>query len=1079
MDTVEKPRRVSKKEFERTRFGLVSGCFLLSGFAGLVYETVWLRQFASIFGTSEAALGAVLAAYMGGLALGAAIAARRVASIRRPLLVYGILELGVAVGALAVPYGLQAAESLRVLFLGGQAELPAAGGIIEVLTDTALAFSLILVPTACMGATLPMLARHATRGSRDDAVPVGWLYGINTFGAVLGTLCAAFVLLPWLGLRGTTFVGVAINLVVFLFAIGIQRLANTGQGADEVHPDAVSASVPSTRTHAHRPAARILGLSGLLALASASSFVYEVLWTRLLGQVLGGSLYSFATMLAAFLTGIAIGSCLASRLIARGFTASRVFVMSQLLTALCTLVAFAGVDFIPKVGEWVGAGLSGGVAANVGLCLLVLLPSTIAIGMSLPLAIQIATLRGFDTSRVTGRFYAASTVGAIVGALLAGHVLLPRIGFTGTVALAAFINILVAACIIPVCRRVGRGRSDVTERMPTGLRVSLAAAPLIAVLLLSVGGPEAILRHVPLWDGPVPGRIMYSAAGASSNVMLIQGEKEFELFTGGSLESALAPKGAVGGAEMYQRWLGALPVLARPKSRSMLLVGFGGGNAVAGVPATVKSIDAVELEPKVIDALETVAHLRLQNPLDDPRVNIVFNDARGALSLTTKQYDIIVSQPSHPWSAGASHLYTWEFLSLVKARLKEGGVLLQWMNTNFVDEELLKSLGATLLDVFANVRIYHPLPTHVLLLAADSPLDVEEQIARTGQPLDSSFESMTWLGISELHDVAASLALEHEGVVRFCGGAPLITDNDNRLATRSSRLSGKTIGERSETIFQSYDALVDHDGKPSLISRLKLDPARIVRRLIITEQGDRALYVIESLENRVDRLVAEGFMAAYSGRQEIAERQLTRALEIDPCHRGARFKLLEMFLPQVAAGGGPVIFRSENLDRLEAVLVEAAACYQRKDWEGLRRLDGRLATASPGGVEEPMAQTFRALWRTSQMNTDQRFELGREAIDLIDRVMAVQRAVLPGVIRLRASEQADEMAAWLESAYQLTRLVESLDRISTQRAMIVGQSDHILSTLDSIEPETYWIKDRVELLKSRFEKMREDVHPGK
>ena len=1043
---------------------------MLSGFAGLLYETVWLRQFASVFGTSEAALGAVLAAYMGGLALGAVIAARNIAAIRRPLLVYGLLELGVALGALAVPFGLKAAEALRIFFLGGQAELPAAGGIFEILTDTGLAFVLILIPTACMGATLPMLARHAARGWRSDAVPVGWLYGINTLGAVLGTLCAAFMLLPWLGLRATTLVGVGINLAVFGFVICIQRLEPAAREA-ATHADATSAI--TEQLEEHLPTPRLLGLASLLAMASAASFVYEVLWTRLLGQVLGGSLYSFATMLAAFLTGIAIGSCLASRFMARGHAAAPIFVLAQMIAAIGTLFAFSVVDLIPRVGNWVGAGLMGGPAANVGLCLLVLLPSTIAIGMSLPLAIQIAARRGCDVSRVTGRFYAASTIGAIVGALLAGHLLLPRFGFTGTVALAAGANLLVAACVIPVSRRTWQRRFDAEDRLPAVLLAVLRASPFVAGLLLCVGGPEEILRHVALWRGPVTGHVIYSAAGASSNVLMMQLERGFGLFTGGALESAIAPKGAIGGSESHQRWLGALPVLARPQTRSMLLIGLGGGVAVSGIPETVESIDAIELEPMVVDAVQTIADLRADNPLDDSRLNIIINDARGALTLTSKRYDAIVSQPSHPWTSGASHLYTREFLSLVKTRLNENGVLLQWMNTNFVDEELLKSLCATLLDVFPAVRVYHPLPTHVLFLASNSPLEVEERIARTGQPLDSGIPSLTWLGINELHDVAATLILEHEDIVRFCEGARLITDNFNRLATHSGRLAGRTIGERSETVFELYDALVDRDERPSLVSRLRLDPARIVRCLILADQRDRATYVVNSLPKSRDRLVAEGFLAAYSGQPQEARQHFLRAIKINPHDHVARFKLLEMDLQEIAAGGGPGIFQRSNLNRLEATIVDAATFYQRSDWEGLRSLDGRLATAVPGSVEQPMAQTFRALWRAKDTRLELRDELGREAINLIDGVIAVQPSLLTGLARLWASEQTGNIDTWLESAYQLNLLFESNQAVSNNTATVLSESHQVLARLDSLEPKTDWARHRADLVQSLYEKTLE------
>ena len=210
----------------RRSFWLVGLCFLLSGFAGLLYETVWFRQFATVFGTSDAAIGAVLASYMGGLAIGSALAGRWANRVKRPVLAYGLLEVGVAVGALLIPVGLNAVEAARLAVLGGQPELPSAGGLLEIAADSTLAFVLIAIPTICMGATLPLLARHVARDSATEASGrVGLLYAINTFGAVLGTLVAAFALLPALGLWQTTLVGVVVNGVVFGLAVLVERVA--------------------------------------------------------------------------------------------------------------------------------------------------------------------------------------------------------------------------------------------------------------------------------------------------------------------------------------------------------------------------------------------------------------------------------------------------------------------------------------------------------------------------------------------------------------------------------------------------------------------------------------------------------------------------------------------------------------------------------------------------------------------------------------------------------------------------------------------------------------------------------------
>ena len=280
-------------------FIAVSACFVLSGFAALLYQTAWLRQFSIVFGTSELAVATVLAAYMAGLGAGAAIAARLVDRLRRPLLVYGLLEGGIALTALCVPLLLAFAGWLHVMALGGLPEPPDATGLAQPAYYLLVSFVILALPTGFMGATLPLLTRHAVHQDRQVGPRVAWLYGINTAGAVFGTLVAAFVLLPRVGLQSTVLVGVGVNLLVFLIAAAIARRSSQPR-TDDVASDV--AREEQSRTPGAAIAVRILPI---MLVSGANAFLYEVLWTRLLNHALGGTIYAFATMLASFLTGIA------------------------------------------------------------------------------------------------------------------------------------------------------------------------------------------------------------------------------------------------------------------------------------------------------------------------------------------------------------------------------------------------------------------------------------------------------------------------------------------------------------------------------------------------------------------------------------------------------------------------------------------------------------------------------------------------------------------------------------------------------------------------------------------------------
>lgn len=319
------------------RFLLLLLCFLLSGFAALLYQTAWTREFAFIFGTSEIAVAVVLAGYMGGLALGSAVAARFAPRLRRPVFAYGALELGIALSALAIPFGLRALTASYVAIFQG--ELPTDPETTATLFRLAGAFLLMLVPTGLMGATLPLLARHAVRSEEQIGPRIGALYAVNTAGAIAGTVCAAFFLLPALGLRHTVWVGATLNGVVFLAAAALSR------GGPSTAPPAAAGHALVRRW-----------VLPLMLLSGSVSFSYEVLWTRLLSQMLGGSLYAFATMLSSFLLGITIGSAIGGAAARRVRGAAIGLALSELGVAVFGLAAFLLSDRLPEIGQMLGAG---------------------------------------------------------------------------------------------------------------------------------------------------------------------------------------------------------------------------------------------------------------------------------------------------------------------------------------------------------------------------------------------------------------------------------------------------------------------------------------------------------------------------------------------------------------------------------------------------------------------------------------------------------------------------------------------------------------------------------------------------
>ena len=457
MDSRKDPAPATADQSGTPLLSAVVVCFVLSGFAALLYQTAWLRQFSLVFGTSELAVATVLAAYMGGLALGASIAGRYAGKVQRPILVYGLLEAGIALSALAVPLLLMGARAIYASTLGGLPSPPDAAAVGQPVFYLLVAFVVLAIPTSFMGATLPLLIRYAVRTDREVGPKVALLYATNTGGAVFGTLFAAFILLPRLGLNGTVWVGVAVNGLVFVIAA---LLAKRASGFTSRENAALAASpagfletcvrplITGARSRRERLGVVFSSQPGwilpLILTSGAVSFIYEVLWTRMLAHVMGGSIYAFATMLAAFLTGIALGGGLAGKLAVNRERATMAFALAQVSIALFSAGVYTWM--VPLIPEELTTYRLAVYAA------LVMLPATIFIGATLPLAVRILAKDETEATVSTARIYSWNTIGAIVGAILAGFYLIPSLGFEGTIQFAVTTNLALALwlCLIRI-----------------------------------------------------------------------------------------------------------------------------------------------------------------------------------------------------------------------------------------------------------------------------------------------------------------------------------------------------------------------------------------------------------------------------------------------------------------------------------------------------------------------------------------------------------------------------------------------------------------------------------------------------
>ena len=1007
-------------------FGVIA-CFFLSGFAALLYQTAWLRQFSLVFGTSELAVATVLAAYMGGLALGSAVAGRYAGRVTRPVLAYGLLEAGIAISALAVPVLLLAARALYASILGDQPAPPNAATIGQPVFYLFVAFIVLAIPTGFMGATLPLLIRYAVRTDREVGPRVALLYATNTAGAVGGTVFAAFLLLPALGLNRTVWVGVAINALVFVIAAALARNQRDIASVEEA---TVASGPPSFASACIRPLfqgsvtlrdrltavfhAQPAWMLPLMLVSGATSFLYEVLWTRMLTHVMGGSIYAFATMLAAFLTGIALGGGLAGKVAERRERAAVAFAFTQVAVGVLSIGVYAWMG--PLIPD---APTTWSLAV---FAVAVMLPATIFIGATLPLSVRVLARNESEATASTARIYAWNTVGAIIGAILAGFVLIPGLGFEGSIRFAVSVNFLLAlwaaACVAT----------------PRPIPVGMACVGLVAVLAIyHPARPQAVVASSGFnLTYASPPRELYYSVGRSSTVMLLAEGTNYYVRTNGLPEASIAVRGVPPNLDS-QKWLTALTVAARPDIREMLVVGFGGGVALEGVPASVENVDVVELEPEVIEANRLLSGLREVDPLSDPRFNIVLNDARNALRLTRKTYDAIISQPSHPWTAGASHLFTREFAADVRSHLNEGGVYLQWMNSEFVDEPLLRTLAATLIGEFEYVRLYSPTARVLMFLASDAPLDVELELARTGRPIIDDATHFSRFGISGVEDLLAALAIDEQGLLSFARRAEISTDDNNLMATRSrARADGIGPVELAE-LLKPYDPLVRMGSWVHTQLGNQINYGYLAVRLITQQQTTRATDMAAVVQDFSRQFEIYGLLFQANGELDQFRESLSNALLANPLNMQARYTLLREHLLALSRGEAPEDIQeiAAEFSGAPAAVIPGLGYEAAADWASLATLDEELALSIVTDAWQPEVARLRAAWRVNA--TEDRERLATEALALIEQVLI--RAADENLHRLRAMSAATlgDANRLVESSNYLARFTNNFLTVSANQ----------------------------------------------
>lgn len=816
--------------------------FFLSGATGLVYELLWVRLLYQSFGSTIQSVTTVVAAYMGGLGLGAWLLGGRADRHPRPAALYGRLEILIGLFGLVSPLVLSLAQQAYLAIARG---LPAGSGV-SVVLRFGLAGVVLLVPTTLMGGTLPVLTRAFTAADRDRLrTHLGRLYGINTLGAVLGTALAGFVLIEHVGIRASLLGTALVNL-----GIGFAALRLAAPFTAATSPSSEPSAEHRTSAGLYRAAVVLLALTAFVSLAD------EIAWTRVLVMIVGGSTYAFTLVLLCFLLGIAIGSALVARrgapsqetaasvAYAQGLTAAGSALILVLLSVLPAYILWVfrvpGLDAVPRLA------LMGGAVAAV-----VLIPA-IGMGMTFPLLTDLVAAPGEARGADVGRAYLINTFGSIAGATLTGFVLVTLLGSDVTLRAGILVNAVAALGLAALAAR------DVQEHSPEHKRLRLRvvgggvlacaglaaafAAPRWSARLLDLG-PTIYGRGAM---SPAERRGFLNHAGARP-LAFIEGRNTTVSVWEGSAGRTLRVTGKVDASDYgdmdTQIMLGLAPAAARAHPHSALAIGFGSGVTTAMLAATpgMDRVRVVELEPAVLTLAPYFRHVN-GDVLQWANVRAIVDDARSALQLSSEQFDVIVSEPSNPWVAGVATLYTPDFFRIVRRRLSQDGVFCQWV-------QLYQLPLSVVAGIVRNVQAVFP---HVVVLSAGS---YDLMVLGSARPLvpDTAWVTTLLGGRGTLGDAAREYLLLEKPVDYFdrqvLGEAGVA-----RLVARSSLTHSD---DRPQLEFVAARRFLDDRPTGSI-----LDSLAAIERPVEHEDGLAPLRLARAMSARLGDAAGTGFLFA-------------------------------------------------------------------------------------------------------------------------------------------------------------------------------------------------------------------------
>jgi spermidine synthase len=778
-------------------------CFFLSGAAGLIYEVVWTRMLTQIFGNTTYAIATVLAAFMAGLAIGSYSFGRIADRGHNDFLLYGILEAGVGIYGLVVPWLFDAGRRIYIPLFHINDAYPYVFNLLLFF----LSFLLLVIPTLLMGATLPLLSRFFVKSFTDLGRRVGDLYATNTLGAVLGCALSGYYLIPAYGMRTTVYIAAALNLAIAVVIIIVDRLRDK----EVIEP--APAEEPAGADAAPGAAPSNLGwvLLFSMCLSGMAALVYENAWTRVLTLVIGSSIYSFTTMLVTFLVGLALGGFLYARAMGEREVRMATFGVIELLvglTALATIPLFEKLPLIfLRLLHGFGDSFHLFLSIQVAISAMVMVLPTLLLGMTFPLVARLFTQSLYRVGSSVGTSYAANTLGAILGAFAGGFILIPTIGVQNSILFAVILNLLIGWFLI-----VADPRMSLAPRLVLGLAV---LAAIVVIPLKTPSWDQHVMtsgvtvysdRYTNLHRDSLRveemhrDKILYYKEGLTATVSVHQSTgSEYKYFrTNGKIDGSH-------GDALSQLMTGYIPMLFHPTGERAAVIGLGTGmtsKAVAAFP--VREVEVLEIEPAMREATKFFND-KNGKILENPKVRVIPTDGRNYILATPKVYDVIAAEPSNPWIAGIANLYTREFYSVVKSKLKPDGIFAQWFHNYSMSPDDFRMVFRTFAEAFPYMTVWGMKESDFLMVGS-----MQEQVFRhtelkaifaKNKILRADFEE---LGLSDPYATLGFYRMGREGALAFSEGAPLNTDDGAELEFSAPKNLGRATSELNRKLMQPH-----------------------------------------------------------------------------------------------------------------------------------------------------------------------------------------------------------------------------------------------------------------------------------